>query len=37
VRRQNPLATFSFQYDRDLPLVDGAILAVDHELTFSDA
>lgn len=37
VRRQNPLATFPFQYDRDLLLVDGGTLAVDHELTFSDA
>jgi len=37
VRRQNPLATFPFQYGRDLLLVDGATLAVDHDLTFSDA
>jgi hypothetical protein len=36
VRRHNPLAAFPFQYERDLPLLPGATLAVDHTLTFTD-
>lgn len=37
VRRHNPLAALAFQHDRDLTLAPGAVLAVDHTLTFTDA
>jgi hypothetical protein len=37
VRRNNPLAALPFQYAEDLPLAPGAVLAVDHTLTFTDA
>jgi hypothetical protein len=37
VRRNNPLAALPFQYERDLPLEPGALLNVDHTLTFTDA
>jgi hypothetical protein len=36
VRRKNPLAVFSFQFDRDHLLEPGAELVVDHSLTFTD-
>lgn len=36
VRRANPLAAFPFQFDRDLVLVPGAVLRLDHSLTFTD-
>lgn len=37
VRRHNPLAALSFQYERDLVLERGATLELDHTLTFADA
>lgn len=36
VRRQNPLITFSFHYDRDVLLPAGASLNIDHTLIFAD-
>lgn len=36
VRRHNPLAAFSFNYDRDVELPPAGRLEVDHLLTFSD-
>lgn len=36
VRRNNPLAAFPFQFDRDLLLVPGDVLKVDHTLVFTD-
>ena len=37
VRRNNPLAAFAFQFDRDLPLLPGAGFRVEHRLVFTDA
>jgi hypothetical protein len=31
------LAALPFQYDHDLILAEGAVLALDHTLTFTDA
>jgi hypothetical protein len=36
VRRNNPLAAFPFQFDRNLDLAPGASFRVDHRLVFTD-
>jgi hypothetical protein len=36
IRRNNPLVTFPFQYERDLALAEGDSLEIDHTLTFTD-